>query len=268
MFVTSVDRPISESEAVFLGKIAQWDKKIAVILNKKDHLSDGTNELSRVLEFLKSNVCKILESEPPIFPISAKEGMKAKLLIAKDDTIEEGKVLLKKSGLKDLEDYIERILSNEEKIILKLKTPLGVASHILNKHKIECEELRQGVLSEDVETLKNIEERMRAFNEELERDFKYQLSQIDNVLLRMLDRCDEFLTDQMRIGNLVGIIKNSKLSDQFEKFVVKDFTSEIEELISGTSAWLMDKNSILAQHVTSYILRRSEKHANMIVRNL
>ncbi len=34
VFLTSAERPISESEAKFLNKIKQWNKKILVVVNK------------------------------------------------------------------------------------------------------------------------------------------------------------------------------------------------------------------------------------------
>ena len=54
LFVTSADRPFSESERAFLERIRKWGKKIVVILNKFDLLQPD-EECEQVLEFVKVN---------------------------------------------------------------------------------------------------------------------------------------------------------------------------------------------------------------------
>src|SRR5918999_1422816 len=41
LFVTSADRPFTESERVFLEQIREWGKKIVIVLNKVDILRQG-----------------------------------------------------------------------------------------------------------------------------------------------------------------------------------------------------------------------------------
>ncbi|CAF5170812.1 unnamed protein product, partial [Rotaria magnacalcarata] len=44
LFVTSVDRPFSESERLFLVRIHQWRKKVLIILNKIDQIQKDTDK--------------------------------------------------------------------------------------------------------------------------------------------------------------------------------------------------------------------------------
>ena len=47
LFVTSADRPFTESERQFLAVIRDWGKKIVIVLNKVDLLESGA-ELEQV----------------------------------------------------------------------------------------------------------------------------------------------------------------------------------------------------------------------------
>ncbi len=77
LFVTSADRPFSESEREFLEEIRRWGKKIIFVLNKID-LLETEQERQDVVEFISTNAEKLLNIDPLIFPISSR-------LAARDD---------------------------------------------------------------------------------------------------------------------------------------------------------------------------------------
>ncbi|HEY8148661.1 MAG TPA: dynamin family protein, partial [Vicinamibacteria bacterium] len=54
LFVTSADRPFTESERAFLESIRDWGKKIVVAVNKIDIL-ESEDDLRRVLAFVSEN---------------------------------------------------------------------------------------------------------------------------------------------------------------------------------------------------------------------
>ena len=54
LFVTSADRPFTESERAFLEKIRDWGKKVVIVLNKID-LFQSREELDQVVMFIGQN---------------------------------------------------------------------------------------------------------------------------------------------------------------------------------------------------------------------
>src|SRR5687768_5217688 len=62
LFVTSIDRPLSESERRFLEYIREWGKKIIFVLNKVDTKSD--QEVQQVIDYLKTNTRSIFGFDP------------------------------------------------------------------------------------------------------------------------------------------------------------------------------------------------------------
>ncbi len=85
LFVTSADRPFSESERQFLERIRQWGKKIVIVLNKIDLLEDAA-ELTQVIDFVRENGRILLGSDPQVFPVSARLALRAKQAAKADGT--------------------------------------------------------------------------------------------------------------------------------------------------------------------------------------
>src|SRR5262249_45189930 len=143
-FVISAVQPFSESERVFLEFIrGRWDRKVVFVINKCD-LVDAEG-LAIVRQYVEKNVYALLHFEPLLFLISAKEAQAAKL---------DGKdpARLDKSGLPAVERYLLNTLSSDEKILLKLRSPLKAA-------EIVAEELRDA-LKERIEELRQEEEKL------------------------------------------------------------------------------------------------------------
>ncbi|HEX2220626.1 MAG TPA: dynamin family protein, partial [Gemmatimonadales bacterium] len=69
LFVTSADRPFSESEREFLERIREWGKKIVFIVNKIDILA-GPAEQAEVVGYVRDNAASLLGETPQVFPVS------------------------------------------------------------------------------------------------------------------------------------------------------------------------------------------------------
>src|SRR5918997_5388101 len=79
LFVTSVDRPFTESEREYLELIRDWGKKILLVLNKVDLLR-GEEKREEVRSFVEEGVRSALGLKPPIFFVSAYLARKAKAI--------------------------------------------------------------------------------------------------------------------------------------------------------------------------------------------
>ena len=67
LFVTSADRPFSESERNFLERIRQWGKKIVIVVNKFDLIDDPADQ-AQILDFVAANATELLGVEAGDFP--------------------------------------------------------------------------------------------------------------------------------------------------------------------------------------------------------
>ena len=123
LFVTSIDRPFSETERQFLSYISdQWHKNIVVFLTKIDTREEG--EIREVEEYLAKNFKEQLGLEPLIFPVSAKNGLLGKA--AKDPA------LLQKSRLQEVERFIrERVGPTRLSKTLPFQIALAMLTYFL-----------------------------------------------------------------------------------------------------------------------------------------
>jgi len=76
LFITSADRPFTESERTFLQHIRDWGKKVILVLNKID-LFQNDSELEQVESFVRDNGRALLGMTPEIFSVSARLALRA-----------------------------------------------------------------------------------------------------------------------------------------------------------------------------------------------
>ncbi|CAF5193326.1 unnamed protein product, partial [Rotaria magnacalcarata] len=127
LFVTSVDRPFSESERLFLVRIHQWRKKVLIILNKIDQIQKDTDK-EKILNYVRSNAHQVLDDiTVPIFQISS----------------------LKSIGINLLENYLRTELNDKTKLKLKLENPLGIAERIFDKYLAIVHERKQILVNDE-----------------------------------------------------------------------------------------------------------------------
>ena len=164
LFVTSADRPFTESEHLFMERIREWGKKVVIVINKADILQTS-EDLARIRTYVRDSVQTLLHFAPELFPVSAKMAMEAKG--AGDDE------LLAKSRVPALERFILDALNDTERFRLKLLNPLGVGHRLVEKYSsVITHRLR--VLEGDVTTVEQIRSMLVGFQRELGRGLEAQ----------------------------------------------------------------------------------------------
>ena len=145
MFVTSADRPFSESERAFLEMISSWGKKVVLIVNKIDILGSDDAAVDEIAAFVKMNGAALLGVEPTVMCVSAKQALGAKLAApsvkARSSSggrrgaggkEEEGRLKAwEASRFAALEELMRQSLTADERVAAKLLSPLGVADSLL-----------------------------------------------------------------------------------------------------------------------------------------
>jgi small GTP-binding protein len=252
LFVTSSDRPLSESERVFLESIRQWGKKVAMVVNKIDILR-SPDELAEVVTYVFDNSKRLLGVEPEIFPVSALRAAEAEDATARVA-----------SGLPAVEAYLHDTLDSGELLRLKLGNPLGVASHLLGR-TLEAVNGRLELLADDLRTTDDIERQTEAWAEDVYREFELRLADIDNVLLEMERRGMEFFDETVRLARLPKLFDKGQLESRFETEVVADAPEKVEEKVYSLIDWLVDSELGHWQNVVNHVNRRVAAHADRMV---
>jgi small GTP-binding protein len=256
LFVTSADRPFTESERAFLQRIRDWGKKVIVIVNKIDIL-ETPEDVAHIETFIAENARTLLGFTPEIFPVSARQAFRAKV-----DS--DGNDLLAASRFEALERHIVGTLDEKERIRLKLLNPLGVGMHLADKYSEIIQE-RLDQLKDDFATIEDIEGQLAIYREDMTREFRYRLADVENVLHEFESRGMEYFDETMRLVRVFDLINKSKLKTDFERKVVADAPQIIEQRVNEIIDWMVSSELRQWQAVMDHLSRRRLEHADRIV---
>jgi len=252
LFVTSAERPLTESERGYLELIRDWGKKILLVINKADLLADeGKRE--EVRTFVDGGIRSALGLTPPIFFVSALLARKAK---AATNSMERD-ALMKASGFTELENYITDLLDEEGRVRLKMESPLGVVEELNRRYRGAVEE-RLHLLDEDFRTAENVESQLGLYREDMGRDFEARMAEIENIILRMNERGDAWLEENIRFANIFELFRQEKVSERFKREVVADTEELVDERVDELVDWMVDRNLKQWRTVVDYVNRRRQ----------
>ena len=254
LFVTSADRPYTESEKIFLEQIQAWGKKIVLVINKIDILQTP-QALEEIEKFVGENIKKLLKVDPVIFPVSAKLALQAK----------SGQpALWSESRFESLEEFIQDTLDEGSRMKLKLLNPLGVGKKLAIQYS-EFYESRIKLLQDDLSLIQDIEDQLKIFESDMLESFEMRLSDIINILLEMEQRGEDFFSEYIRLARIPDLIKKEKIREIYEKEVVSDVPDQVERKVTAIIDWLVDANLRQWQAITDHIAEGRQKYKGRMV---
>jgi small GTP-binding protein len=254
LFVTSADRPFTETERAFLEQIRDWGKKVVVVINKVDILA-GDKELAEVRAYVADNARRLLGVTPEIFPVSAKAAFRSK----------NGEPQLwASSGFEPLERFIRTSLDAAARMRLKLLNPLGVGANLIERYTISTRE-RLAALQSDFTLLEDVEGQLTLFEADMAREFEGKMAAVDNVLLEMERRGHDYFDDTMRIGRVMDLLNRSRVQEGFERQVVADAPQQIDKRVNELIDWMVDQDFRQWQRITRHLSERRREFKGRIV---
>ncbi len=255
-FVTSADRPFTETERAFMDHIRGWGKKIVVVVNKSDIL-EGPAQVSEIRAFVAGNARSLLGFEPDIFFVSSKLALRAK----------RGEPSVwAASGFEALENYVSTSLNASGRAQLKLLNPLGVAASVAARQLASVRD-RRALLKDDFATLEQVENQLAIYQRDMERDFGLRIADVENVLLEMERRGHMFFDDTMRIGRVMDLLNRSRVQEAFSRQVVADAPQQIDRKVGELIDWMIDADLRHWQGVTAHLAKRRQQYAGAIIDN-
>ncbi len=254
LFITSADRPFTESERKFLAQIKDWGKKVVIVINKID-IFENKGDIDQVMAFVQENTRQLLGVEAHIFPVSARLAQKAK----------QGEpALWTESRFEPLETYIKETLDETERVRLKFLNPLGVGNRLLTQY-LDITENRLRLLADDFAMLDDLEKQLALYQEDMQRDFKFRLADIENVLHEMEKRGSDFFDETMRLARVIDLLNKDRIQRQFEQEVIADTPQQLEQRVNELIDWLVNADLNQWQAVMSHLEARKKEHEDRII---
>ena len=254
LFVTSADRPFTETERAFLEQVRGWGKKVVVVINKVDIL-DGPDAIDEIRRFVADSAMALLGFRPEIFPVSARLALRAK----------QGEpAQWQASGFDALEGFIASTLDAPGRVQLKLLNPLGVGTALVERHAAIIRE-RLALLKDDFATLDEVDRQLGVYEKDLQRDLEFRMADLDRILLEMERRGQDYFDDTIRIGRVMDLLNRSRIQQGFEQQVVADAPQQIEKKVGELVDWLVAADLRQWQAVTTHLSERRRQYRDKIV---
>ncbi len=253
LFVTSADRPFTESERGFLEQIRNWGKKIVLVINKIDILSPA--EVEQVVAFVTSAAQTLIGDVAAVFPVSARLAQAAK----RGQPEQWGP-----SRFEPLERYITETLDDEGRFRLKLLNPLGVGGRLI-RQRLDQVNADLATLSGDTKLLDDIRSQMVYYDDDMKRNFRARIGEIDSLLLSMEKRGNDFLDEHLRLGRIPDLLRSKQLEQNFQDEVVADTPHQIEDRVNELVDWMVQQDLRQWTAVADHLGKRRDANLNRIV---
>jgi small GTP-binding protein len=253
LFVTSADRPFTESERAFLARVREWGKKVVVVINKVDIL-ESEEQVRQVSAYVAAGCERLLGFAPEVFAVSAKRALRAKL---------GGDPSGGDAAFAALERYVGERLDERERFRLKLLNPLGVAERAAAGAMRRAQE-RLDLLREDFEVLQRLDAQLEQYRLDMEREFRFRLGDVDRLLHQLEGRGDEFFEETLRLARLADLLKRSRLERQFEEQVIGEMPRRVEQQVSELIDWMVDSELRQWRAVSSIAVERGRRHGGAV----
>lgn len=239
LFVTSADRPFTESERQFMEHIREWNKKIVLVVNKRDLLEDDKS-FNDVKQFVSSNATQLLGMTPELFFVSAKRETR------------DGEMT---GGMSELNAYIRSWLDQDARLRVKFNTPLGVADRVLKRAEGAAQREREQ-LAQDVETAGHVEREVTTYAQDVRGELEPRISEVDNLLYKLEARGNDFFDRNIRLIKIMDLARGDKFRAMFEQQVLAGVPQEIDNRTRAVVDWLVEKDLREWQNIVTYLQRR------------
>jgi small GTP-binding protein len=259
LFVTSADRPLTESERQFLQRILDWGKKVVFVLNKAD-IFETPSALQEAEDYVRKHAAAALGEQPVLFPVSAKLAQRAASATDESERLR----LRAESRLDELEAYIFTRLDDVTRLKLKLNNPLGVAERLVEQAEALVQ-AQSDDLKEDKTTVDSLESSIASYQHEVEIERSPRMAEVENILHKLEIRGVDFFDRTIRLTNIHHLIHGDQVRAAFEKEVLTDVTAQINDQVQRTIDWLVEKDMREWQQVMAYLHRRQAANLDRIV---
>src|SRR5262249_35960861 len=195
---------------------------------------------------------------PPIFPLSVRLWRSAGEVA--DPAV--ARAVREASRLDRLRGYVFETLDQEERLRLKLATPIGVGQHLLTRYGRIVQE-RLAVMTDDRRLVGNGGAQIELHDGELREAFRPRLAQLENVVHGLNRRGEQFFEETVRLGRVFDLLNPERTRSAFEREVVADTADEIDRLIDEIVEWFVDVEARLWRQIAGTVRSRQQAGAEL-----
>lgn len=218
LFLSSADRPFSESENKFMQSIRDWGKKTVLILNKID-LLETEEDRQQVINFVCSSAETALKTEIPVIPVSSRLAKKARSQMSQE--------LWKESGFETLEQFMQDKMDEKARFTIKMQSALGIASKVETEATARVQNEMQ-FYNEDRKLTETIRKEVNLYHDDMIKEINRSMKEIHAIFAEIKTRGYQYFEELFVLKNLPNILKKDKNRILFQENVLQNMPTEVE----------------------------------------
>lgn len=215
VFLISAKRAFAETERLYLELARNYGKKIVIVINQIDLLKAA--EQAEVRRFIEKQVKELLEIEPLIFMVSAREALAAGA---------NGQAAA--GGVDAVRAYLRSVYSEAPPAKQKLMAQLDTLEQVVRRHH-EGTSQRAELVSLDIHKVREVQKELQEQSLGLETQMKSASADIDKILEGVRQRGLHFIDSNLSVKKLMGKPSKEQLQMEFQEVVIGRALRDVSE---------------------------------------
>jgi small GTP-binding protein len=249
IFVISAKRAFAETERLYLELAKNYGKKIILVVNQIDLLKP--NEQHEVRRFVESQVGELLEIQPLIFMVSAKEALTARRQAnLSGGTTENGaaegapvSVVSSAGGIDAVRAHLRGVFSETSPAKQKLLTQLDTAERIITRHYDNVKN-RADLVSADTNKVHEVHKELQQQAQGLNDQLRSARDGIDKVFDGIRQRGMTFIDEQLSMKRIGRTLNKEALQQEFQNVVIGRALRDVNEATENYVNTVIDHSRI------------------------
>lgn len=197
MLVMLATQAMTSRNLEYIELLRGYGKKIIVLISQADLLDE--DEQKTVRDYVLGHSEDKLGYQPEIWMVSAKQALTAR----QGETLDEA--LWEKSGIGKIEAFIERELSDVDRMKQKLTTPLQILQNV-NHVALEAVQANQSVLDKYQSITDNVDQQLATYRREQDKIVRDATEDVRAKFGESIKRSDQAITDIFQLSRAVSSV--------------------------------------------------------------
>lgn len=219
IFVISAKRAFAETERIYLEMAKNYGKKVILVVNQIDLLEPS--EQNQVRRFIEQQVKQLLDIQPLLFMISARQALLSKT----DPSAPTG-------GVDAVRAHLKGVFNEAPPAKQKLLAQLDMAEHIV-RHYLDVVKSKVDLITADTAKVREIQTELQQQSVGLDAQLKGARAEVDKVFEGLRQRGISFIDANLSIRKVGRSVNRQKLQDEFQEVVVGRALRDIHDASTG-----------------------------------